>query len=164
VTFKTVFDVAQEGYSTSWFPAFGLIFVIVGALQIFAPNLMRRISSKRYRGSFGIFFNWAFFLFALMWTGGTFASTYWQYREATAALRDGNYAIVEGPVTNFVPMPYTGHAMESFLVQGHRFSYSDYVVTIGFHNTASHGGPIRGGLYVRVTYAEDYILRLEVAD
>jgi hypothetical protein len=60
-------------------------------------------------------------------------------------------------------MPYTGHSEESFTVEGHRFSYSDYIVTSGFHNTASHGGPIREGLHVRVTYSGNLILRLEVA-
>jgi len=53
--------------------------------------------------------------------------------------------------------------MESFTVGGRRFSYSDYEVTAGFNNTASHGGPIRAGLHVRVTYWGNLILRLEVA-
>ena len=52
--------------------------------------------------------------------------------------------------------------MESFAVGGHRFSYSDYVVTSGFHNTASHGGPIHDGLDVRVSYLGNLILRLEI--
>jgi hypothetical protein len=60
-------------------------------------------------------------------------------------------------------MPYTGHAMESFCVQEQCFSYSDYVVTTGFHNTASHGGPIREGLNVRIEYIGNIILKLEVA-
>jgi len=84
-------------------------------------------------------------------------------RKAVMALRDGQYAVVEGYVSDFVPMPHSGHSMESFVVQGHRFSYSDYVVSAGFNNTASHGGPIREGLYVRVTYTNDVILRLEIA-
>ena len=60
-------------------------------------------------------------------------------------------------------MPYAGHSDESFVVGGRRFSYSDFVVTSGFHNAASHGGPIREGLYVRVTYLGNLILRLEIA-
>jgi hypothetical protein len=61
-------------------------------------------------------------------------------------------------------MPYTGHSEESFVVDGKRFSYSDFIVTSGFHNAASHGGPIRAGLYVRVSYIGNVILRLEIAE
>jgi hypothetical protein len=35
-------------------------------------------------------------------------------------------------------------------------------VTPGFHNTASHGGPIRGGIHVRVAHLGGTILRLEI--
>ncbi|MBV9128726.1 MAG: hypothetical protein JO117_11650 [Verrucomicrobia bacterium] len=60
-------------------------------------------------------------------------------------------------------MPYTGHQMEWFVVDGRRFEYSDYVIVPGFNNTASHGGPIRQGLQVRVHYVGNNIARLEVA-
>jgi len=60
-------------------------------------------------------------------------------------------------------MPYTGHQDETFTVNGVRFSYSDFGVTCGFNNSASHGGPIREGLQVRIHYVGNAILRLEVA-
>jgi hypothetical protein len=60
-------------------------------------------------------------------------------------------------------MPITGHSMESFVVRGVRFEYSDNVSTAGFNNTTSHGGPIREGLPVRVWYRGNEILRLDVA-
>ena len=50
-----------------------------------------------------------------------------------------------------------------------RFQYSDFMYSGGFNNTASHGGPIRPGLQVRVCYLpgpsddENVILRLEAA-
>ncbi|WP_321797617.1 hypothetical protein [Burkholderia sp. BCC1988] len=66
-------------------------------------------------------------------------------------------------MTAFEPMPYGGHAMERFCVGQVCFSYSDYVVTGGFNNTASHGGPIRAGLPVRVSYVDGLIVKLEVA-
>lgn len=67
-------------------------------------------------------------------------------------------------MTNFVPMPYTGHSLESFVVGGRKFSYSDYVLTPGFRHTTSHGGPIREGLYVRIAYLGNLILQLDVAE
>jgi hypothetical protein len=83
--------------------------------------------------------------------------------EAASALRDGTFSFVEGTVTDFHPMPYNGHDEECFSVQQQRFCYSDYAVTTGFHNSASHGGPIRPGLSVRVAYLRSMILRLDIA-
>jgi hypothetical protein len=65
-------------------------------------------------------------------------------------------------VRNFKPMPYAGHAEESFDVAGVPFRYSDYQVSVGFNNTASHGGPIREGLPVRISFVGNTILRLEI--
>jgi hypothetical protein len=53
--------------------------------------------------------------------------------------------------------------MERFTVNGVEFSQSDYVVTCGFNDTASHGGPIREGLQVRIHYVDNAILKLEIA-
>jgi len=88
--------------------------------------------------------------------------------DALSTFQKGNYQIAEGQVTNFDPMPYDGHKNECFSVEEKRFCYSDYGAHPGFHNTASHGGPIRSGLQVRiafipVTHQGNIILRLEVA-
>jgi len=83
---------------------------------------------------------------------------------------NNNYEIVEGIVENFDPMPYGGHKLESFEVNGIKFSYSDYHSTAGytpvFSKTRSHGGPIYEGLYVKIYYIHDenfnnnFIIRL----
>ena len=69
----------------------------------------------------------------------------------------------EGTVSDFHPMPYSGHSYETFAVNGVRFSYSDYVLIPCFNNTASHGGPIREGQQVRIAYSGKCILKLEIA-
>jgi hypothetical protein len=163
VHFRTVFDASQNGYATWWFAAVGLLFVCFGALLVFAPATANRLMPAGLQGRSRTLFGWTFLLFAVAWTLLNFEDTYQKYRDATTALRNRQYSVVEGPVTDFVPMPFTGHAMERFTVGGRRFSYSDYVLTIGFHHTASHGGPIREGRYVRVSYVGNLILRLEVA-
>jgi hypothetical protein len=63
-------------------------------------------------------------------------------------------------------MPYAGHALETFSVDGVPFGYSDFNITDGFNNTASHGGPIHGDSYVRICYdpKDSAILRLEIRD
>ena len=82
---------------------------------------------------------------------------------ASQELERGNCSVVEGVVENFHPMPKSGHDTERFEVNGVHFSYSDYVMSPGFNNTASHGGPIRDGLRVRICHNSGDILRLEVA-
>jgi len=80
-------------------------------------------------------------------------------------LENGNALVTEGVVENFHPMPVTGHDSEHFTVKGNYFSYSDFEVTGAFNNSSSHGGPIREGLNVRITYLprenRNLILRIE---
>jgi hypothetical protein len=83
--------------------------------------------------------------------------------QAIASFETGHYSVVEGTVAGFHPMPYGGHDQECFSVRSERFCYSDYDIGPGFHNTASHGGPIRAGIPVRIAYMDSTILRLEVA-
>lgn len=156
--YRTVFDLTSAGYSTWWFPAFGLVFVLIGvilvrfrhALPTRNPIVMRRA------------FPWFFLGFAVIWTLGALTGTYGEYRGLSGAIRSGNVQIVEGKVSEFVPMPYGGHSDERFCVARQCFAYSDYGVTSGFNNTASHGGPIREGLPVRITHVGGKIVRLEI--
>lgn len=81
---------------------------------------------------------------------------------ARASYEKGNYRLVEGTVSDFVPMPYSGHQDECFTVKQERFCYSDFNLAPGFHQSASHGGPIHEGLQVRIGYRGGSILRLEI--
>lgn len=57
-------------------------------------------------------------------------------------------------------MPYGGHGMEHFCVCEVCFNYSDYQPTGGFSQSGLHGGPIKAGLPVRVTFVESqHLLR-----
>ena len=96
--------------------------------------------------------------------------TFVDFLDLRAGLKNGRYHVIEGPVENFVPMPYQGHAVERFTVNGIPFSYSTYEVTNCFNHTSSHGGPVRAGLQVRVSYVGGHpglgsncILKLEIA-
>jgi hypothetical protein len=85
------------------------------------------------------------------------------YARARETYLQGQYSTVEGTVTNFHPMPFSGHQDETFSVNGMQFSYSDYVLIPCFNNTSSHGGPIHEGLRVRIAYSGNCILKLEVS-
>jgi len=71
--------------------------------------------------------------------------------------------IVEGRIENFTPYhPTAGYKMESFMVKGYRFEYSEYRTTAGFNQTTANGGPIWPGKRVRVTFLVNQIARLEI--
>ncbi|OAB80946.1 hypothetical protein [Cochleicola gelatinilyticus] len=75
-------------------------------------------------------------------------------RETKQIFLNGNFKTVEGKIENYEPMPYTGHEDERFTINGIEFNYSDFSASYyGFHNSASHGGPIKeNGQEVRIGY------------
>lgn len=155
-----VFDVTQAGFKDWHFSAFGLIFVVIGTgMLIYRWKNPAKDSTFRTR-----FFPYVFTAFAVLWTATSFWATFSDYRHLRDALLNGKYTIVEGTVMDFVPMPYSGHAMEKFNVAGHHYEYSDYNVVAGFNNTQSHGGTIRQGLRVRIADVDGQIARLEIAE
>jgi Na+/melibiose symporter-like transporter len=176
MAYHTVFEITQKPFE--WrYSAFGFIFVAIGVVCIiFGPQLARMNASKPnglawlFKPRFAVkpqYLGWFFVIFASFWTLVAFISTYSSYRECREAYRTGQYSVVEGTVEDFHPMPYTGHQMECFRVQTEQFCYSDYVVSPAFNQSASHGGPIRAGLPIRVAYFENehfnaQILRLEI--
>jgi hypothetical protein len=159
--YTVVFDIVSAGYKTWALPALGLPFILVGALMLrFYQYLpMWPIKSVRFKKGFAI----ACLGFSIVWTLVAFITTYSQYRSLITAQETGAYQIAEGVVTDFVPMANSGRSYESFTVDGKTFNYSDYFVTAGFNNTQSHGGPIHGGLKVRITHVNNVIIKLEVA-
>jgi hypothetical protein len=161
--FNVMYDAAQQGYPAWHMNGMSLVLVCVGLLLVLAPDLMQRLLPYGLQGRARRIFSWFFLCFALVGAFVTFRSTTQPYDAAAAALRDHRYSVVEGPVTDFVPMPYSGHAQESFAVGGRKFSYSDYILTGCFNNAASHGGPIRPGVVVRISYTGNCIVRVEAA-
>ena len=106
---------------------------------------------------------WVFLGFGVTWTAAAFGSTYLGYRALAGAVRENRAQVVEGRVGDFRPLAAQAHGQERFCVNGKCFFYSDYLVSAGFSQTAAHGGPIREGLPVRVTYVGNDIVKLEVA-
>ena len=166
--FVKVFDVLDSGFRTWTFPAFGLIFVAVGIVIFAFPTIIKMtgIPYLNIRSWSQAIFRYSFLGFAVLWTAITFLATYSEHVRHRALAQENRCRIVEGPVEHFVPMPYNGHAVESFSVSGIPFEYSDFRIMDGFNNTSSHGGPITSESYVRICYdpSGNVILRLEVRD
>src|SRR3569623_1103764 len=139
--YRVVFDFPDKGFQW-WFPCIGFAPLAVGLAHISIAKWKNWSFRKRV---FGFFMT----SFALLWLGLVFWLTGSEYLRAKSAFESRTYSVAEGPVTDFRPMPYQGHQDECFTVQSASFCYSDYTVTAGFNNSASHGGPIREGLPVR---------------
>jgi len=156
--YETVFALSDVRYAALPYVLGGLGFVAIGVgLVVFPPGGPHRIGRWIGRG-FGVLF----LAFSLFWTLTAFFGSYADYRRVADAIAAGRYAVVEGRVHDFRPMPAHGHALEHFCVQQACFAYSDFEASPGFNNTASHGGPIREGLPVRVAHVGNTIVRLEV--
>lgn len=151
--YRVVFDVSQKPFEW-WFPAFGLLFIVLGCAYVWL--------SRRFQWHYSRLFAGFFIGFACLWTLAALAATLPEYLDLRSAIKEGRASVVEGYVTNFRPMPYQGHQDECFSVSEKTFCYSDYGVTAGFNNSTSHGGPIREGLQVRISYIEGTIIRLEI--
>ena len=92
-------------------------------------------------------------LFVAFWSTVALIAQLNIYNKTVGAYNRGEYQIVEGYVENFVPMPYEGHADESFEINGVKFSYSDYNIHPGYNNTKSHGGVIKeNGQHLKIGY------------
>ena len=137
-----------------WFPILFLALLCIGFYLV-----------KRYRRHklMEELVGWTFLIIGLagpLLFGWAFYSSF-SYKRA---LLTGRYNVVTGRVEHFHPMPIQGHSEETFVVSGVRFSYSDYEVTYCFNQSASHGGPIRDGLPVRISYIDNCILKLETGE
>jgi hypothetical protein len=158
--YVTVFDASHLGLGHFWPIAVGLLFVVIGLVQLFARGALAWLPAK---ARFGRPFAWLFLLFAIFWTGTVSWALIGSGFSARAHALRRDCTTVEGPVEHFHPMPSEGHDPESFEVAGQRFEYSDFVMSAGFNTSASHGGPIREGLPVRICHRGGDILILEVA-
>jgi hypothetical protein len=84
------------------------------------------------------------------------------YVELHSVYRHGGSAVVEGVVENFHLAPVLGPSTESFSVSGVDFSYNALDLTPCFHDAPFRKGPIKTGLFVRITYRNGCIQRVEV--
>lgn len=160
--YLTVFDLSETA-SVDWRVAtICSLLMLVGIAAVasrgrFAEWTLWPKATRRFAAPFSVLF----LLMALAISTSIIWSSIASRHDLLAQNRVSS-RVVEGPVRDFIPAPSVGHSDESFCVQEKCFSYSDYALTGGFNTTASHGGPIKDGLPVRVTYVGDLITRLEV--
>jgi hypothetical protein len=152
--YVTVFDISKQQFEW-WWPAIGLLIFALGI--VFIKFISRWPSQKNAK-----IIGWVMVVFGPIFTIVVYNSQTSMWTDWRSVYERGGYSTVEGVVHDFKPMPYEGHQDECFWVENRKFCYSDYVVQPGFRQSASHGGPIREGLPVRIAYYEGQILRLDV--
>ncbi len=157
--YALIFDVVEGGFRNWWFPAVGLVFVFIGIFLVKNRKILPCMFPGQMGPKDGVKLGFFVLACSVLWMAFTFTSTWRDYSALRNALKEGNVAVVEGRVENFVSIP---HKTERFSVCGASFSYSNYEVTAGFNNTNSYGGPIREGMWVRIAHLGNSIARLEI--
>lgn len=161
--YQVAYDIQEVMYPGWWIFGVGTLFFSVGlGIILFGDSKpLNKIieSSTKQRVVMPI----AGSIFGALWIGFGVIN-YSNFANLRTAARNGSTEIVEGKVEQFVPMPFEGHAQETFIVNGRYFAYSDYDQTKGFNRTQSHGGPMKEGLQVRITHVDGSIVKLEIAE
>ena len=151
--YLTVYSILTDSARIPWFH------LVVGVLvfPIFFYALWRQGARLKLLPVLAAALLWNMIIIPCSWCMNN------QHNEAQKLLRSGQCQVVEGPIEHFVPMPYGGHAEESFTVKGVKFEYSDFNDSKpGFNKSESHGGPIHKDMWVRLKYHEGSILQIEV--
>jgi hypothetical protein len=153
--YHSVFDVIQNGLH--WQAPF--VILLAACLALLIGWALRRGGEReafiaalifQVVGGIGLLGALTFFVTAVA-----------EYHAASAVLADRRYSVVEGVVSDFVPMPPGGHALESFRVNGVAFSYGSGWGSTYF-NSEWNVGAVHDGVRARIAYCGTDILRIEV--
>ena len=148
--YEVFFDATVYGFTTWTYALFSLPLVAVGIYFCSKPieYFGSKISPKFING-----FRYLYLVFAVFGAILDFSGTYSDYLFFKQVVENNEVMVVEGVVTNFreVARPEP----ERFCVDTVCFEYTEYTVTWGFHLIARNGSPIRDGLPVRITYAQE---------
>ncbi len=153
--YHTVFDVIQNG--VHWLGPF--VIFVAAALFLLIGWVLRQ-SDERNASARGLIFH-AVGGIGVLGALVLFASAVAEYHEASKLLADRRYSMIEGAVSNFIPMPPGGHGVESFGINGVAFSYGSGWGSTYF-NSEWNGGSLHDGVHARITYRGADILKVEV--
>lgn len=159
--YTVVFDARNAGLP-------GWEFIAVG-LGLIAFGYFMRSARAAQPGTtkLGWLFRNGILIFACFWTATVTLSVVGDTLRMRYRLNHGDYVVVEGVVSDFVPGDWTGHRQELWRVrsgdQDYWYTYSKPIITSGFRQTQEEGGPIHNGVHVRIADEDGLIARLEVA-
>jgi len=144
--YKLVYDVSNSIFPFMKFPLFFLgMFLVIFFIQ-----------KKEKKSKIALWFAMLFIF--MLFTGSVYIGISKKYK-----LSKIKPSLIEGEIINFIPMPYHGHALESFTVGNVSFSYADGIFKGCYNETKSHGGAIQGnGQRIKIAYTENCIMQLWV--
>lgn len=152
-----VYDFASE-----WFSAWDWLHVPFGLIALLAATLLLRRRNDVVDIILGLVF--------AVGGGAMLVSQSTRvvgiYQQLSQVYHERAYQIAEGTIEKFESICDSHHA-ETFDVNGVRFGYGLSVLHPGFGQTRCWGGPLRGGLYVKIWHITlqdggHYILRVEI--
>lgn len=86
-----------------------------------------------------------------------------EYNDLKQRLIQNRCQVAEGIPQNFNYRELGSHNKESFYLNGTKFEFADGLNNyLGFNVTAAHGGPIKDGVYIKIHYFKNHILKLEI--
>ena len=161
-TYSVVYDVLRDGYDNAVLWALIAATLWCSGLWLIVSN--RRSTSKDAQSETTL--GWALLVLVPTFVVVGSAVEYGGDYDVRRRLARGEYAVVEGVVTDFVPGDpccSRRRTPESFTVAGRRYVYEAGDLGGGYSRTAGQGGSMHSGQRVRITDVEGRIARLEFA-
>lgn len=151
--YETLYDIRATS-PVNWFIlVWGLAFIVAGVW--FVLNYRGNDTDRR-----PLWFRIAWLAFAVLWTMLGVGLPLSSHLRNSAALTEGNVHIAEGRIANFSSTSDCKN--ERFTAAGHSFQYSYYEEMGRFDHPEPCGGPLRPGMYVRISYVnDDDIVKIE---
>lgn len=145
------------------------IFNIMDKKFTYWPTVIRNISFLslafiffyvfRKKSTFLKFFAYSFLIVSILISISPIIH-YLDYRNLRNAYIKNEAEVIEGTITNFIPMSKYGGGKETFELARHRIEF--FSSSKGFNHTSTFGGPLREGLYIRILFFNNNILKLEI--
>lgn len=160
--FVTVYSFSHESFRAWPGLSMGVLFTALGIVVAVGSRANRvRFQYNLFRYWMAV--GWCFASLSSIWTIGFFLLAYGRYYTAKRCYEAGTFNTVTGFITDFRPLPATGHGSETFTVGGKNFSYSLYQLEPGFNGVSTTHWTVRNGEYVRIGYYKNVILQVQVA-
>ena len=158
---REIYRQVELDYIGSGISIFFLIYILAG-IWIKSRKKLSRLYSALF-----------FILLATIGTGGTLYSLnnrledkkYYddKYLNLLNVHNSQSYKIAEGEVHVLYSQPFSGHTQGDIInVGGIEFEISYFELTFGYNQTIAHGGVLREGVYARIYYTDDVILRIDL--
>lgn len=155
MNYEKIFDAGTAVYWQWVFALLGVPFLVAGVALLRAYRATPT-PEKRPLGCLAV-------VVGLIFPISSVRLTYSEYQDLKSSLERGRFIVVEGAVEDFDPKLPGERGMETFVVAGRRYAYTDAALTAAFNQTRAKGGPIEAGLRVRIADVDGKIARLEIA-